>query len=149
MRKKPCEPRPRLSHTWHPAAPLNSPQCATGPTGSWGTLGPGGGLSGMHLKGRRYPPPLFQSAQLRPSDGNCQLQMAFVTDSNRPQPLWQPPPTACLTAPGATSEAPSLPMHPWGLFKGAAGYCDRIEHQLNDLCWLCMEVCDVIALVLR
>ena len=22
--------------------------------------------------------------------------MAFVTDSNRPQPLWQPPPTACL-----------------------------------------------------
>ena len=30
--------------------------------------------------------------------------MAFVTDSNRPQPLWQPPPTACLTA----SEVPSL-----------------------------------------
>ena len=34
--------------------------------------------------------------------------MAFVTDSNRPQPLWQPPPTACLTASGAASEAPSL-----------------------------------------
>ena len=33
---------------------------------------------------------------------------AFVTDSNRPQPLWQPPPTACLTASGAASEAPSL-----------------------------------------
>ena len=30
--------------------------------------------------------------------------MAFVTDSNRPQPLWQPPPTACLTAPVAASE---------------------------------------------
>ena len=38
--------------------------------------------------------------------------MAFVTDSNRPQPLWQPPPTACLTAAGAVSEAPSLLMHP-------------------------------------
>ena len=34
---------------------------------------------------------------------------AFVTDSNRPQPLWQPPvspPTARLTASGATSEVP-------------------------------------------
>ena len=38
--------------------------------------------------------------------------MAFVTDSNRPQPLWQPPPTACLTASGTASEAPSLLMHP-------------------------------------
>ena len=38
--------------------------------------------------------------------------MAFVTDSNRPQPLWQPPPTACLTASGAASEAPSLLMQP-------------------------------------
>ena len=37
--------------------------------------------------------------------------MAFVTDSNRPQPLRQPPPTACLTASGAASEVPSLPMH--------------------------------------
>ena len=40
--------------------------------------------------------------------------MAFVTDSNRLQPLWQPPPTACLTASGATSEAPSLLVHRWG-----------------------------------
>ena len=38
--------------------------------------------------------------------------MAFVTDNNRPQPLWQPPPTACLTASGAASEVPSLLMHP-------------------------------------
>ena len=38
--------------------------------------------------------------------------MAFVNDSNRPQPLWQPPPTACLTASGAASEVPSLLMHP-------------------------------------
>ena len=34
---------------------------------------------------------------------------AFVTDSNRPQPLWQPPPTAYIAA----SEVPSRPMHPW------------------------------------
>ena len=39
--------------------------------------------------------------------------MAFVTDSNHPQPLWQPPLTACLTASGAASEAPSLLMHAW------------------------------------
>ena len=38
--------------------------------------------------------------------------MAFVTDSNRSKPRWQPPPTACLTASGAGSKAPSLPMHP-------------------------------------
>ena len=31
---------------------------------------------------------------------------AFVTDSNRPQLLWRPPPTACLTASGAASEVP-------------------------------------------
>ena len=30
----------------------------------------------------------------------------YVTDSNRPQPLWQPPPTACPTASGAASEVP-------------------------------------------
>ena len=38
--------------------------------------------------------------------------MAFVTYSNRPQPLWRPPPTACLSTSGAASEAPSLLMHP-------------------------------------
>ena len=38
--------------------------------------------------------------------------MTLATDRNRPQPLWQPPPTACLTASGAASEVPSLLMHP-------------------------------------
>ena len=37
--------------------------------------------------------------------------MAFVTDSNRPQRLWQPPATACLTASGAVSEVPYILMH--------------------------------------
>ena len=48
-----------------------------------------------------YAQPLFPQRQVPAS-------MAFVTDSNRPQPLWQPPPTACLTASGATSEAASF-----------------------------------------
>ena len=47
---------------------------------------------------------------------------AFVTDSNRPQPFWQPPPTACLTAAGAASEAPSLLMHPWVTVREVAPY---------------------------
>ena len=37
---------------------------------------------------------------------------AFLTDSNRLRPLWQPPPTACLTAAGAASAVPFLLMHP-------------------------------------
>ena len=41
--------------------------------------------------------------------------LAFITDSNRLQPLWQPPPTACLTASGAASVVPSRPIQPfWG-----------------------------------
>ena len=47
--------------------------------------------------------------------------MAFVTDNNRPQPLWQPPPTACLTLSGAASEVPALIMHPWGRGRGRGG----------------------------
>ena len=39
--------------------------------------------------------------------------MAFVTDSNRPQPLGQPPPIACLTASGTAFGVPPLLMHPW------------------------------------
>ena len=68
---------------------------------------PPGMPPGMHWKGGRYPPPPPSRApSLRPAT-------AFVIDSNRPQPLRQPPPTACVTASGAASEAPSLLMHPW------------------------------------
>ena len=68
---------------------------------------------GMHWRVGGTPP--LQSPSLCPATvplmPSARLRMAFVTDSNRPQPLWQPP-TACLTASGAASEAPSLPMCP-------------------------------------
>ena len=74
-----------------------------------------GGLEGGGGPVGRSPLPL-QGAQPmpshRPPDGKCQLSMAPVTDSNRPQPLRHPPPTACTTTPGAASEVPSLLMHP-------------------------------------
>ena len=68
----------------------------------------------MHWKGERYPPPL-QGAQPLSPGRQGPASMAFITDRNRPQPRWQPPPTACLTASAAASEAPSLLMHPWVL----------------------------------
>ena len=66
------------------------------------------------LEGGGGGAPLLQGAQPMPShcppDTKCQPQ--FVTDSNRPQQLRQPPPTAYPTASGAASEAPALPTHP-------------------------------------
>ena len=53
--------------------------------------------------------------------------MAFVTDSNRPQPLWQTPPTACLTASEAASGVPSLLMHPWGGARGGMHCGDGVK----------------------
>ena len=44
--------------------------------------------------------------------------MAFTTDSNCPQPLWQPPPTPHRTACGAASEAPFLLLHPSPKYRG-------------------------------
>ena len=66
----------------------------------------------MHCKGGCTPPP-SGAPSLSPWR-QVPASMAFVTDSNRPQPLWQPPPTACLTTSGAASEVPFLLMHPWG-----------------------------------
>ena len=58
------------------------------------------------------PPPPGRPAYAQPLSPCRQVpaSTAFVTDSNRPR-CWQPPPTACLTASGATSEAPFLPTH--------------------------------------
>ena len=52
--------------------------------------------------------------------------MAFVTESSRPQPLWQPPPTACLTACGVASEVPSVLLHP--CWSPRASFPQVIEH---------------------
>ena len=80
-----------------------------------------GGWAGMHWKGGSPPPPppgRLAYAQRLPPRQQVPASVAFVTDSNCPQPLWQPPPTAYPTAPGAASEAPPLLMHPWGWVGG-------------------------------
>ena len=66
------------------------------------------------LEGEGVPPPPLQSAQPMPSHWLPDSKRRFVTDSNRPQPLWQPPATACLPASAATTELLSLLMHPLG-----------------------------------
>ena len=66
--------------------------------------------------GRRFKgvPPAGRLAYAQPLSPWWQVSgsMAFVTDSNRPQPLWQPPSIACLTASGAASDVPSFVVHP-------------------------------------
>ena len=60
------------------------------------------------------PPPPGRPACAQPLSPWRQVpaSTAFVTDSNRPHPLWQPPPTACLTASRAASGAPALQVGP-------------------------------------
>ena len=58
------------------------------------------------------PPPPGMHAQPLSPRRQVPASMAFVTDSNRPQPLWQPPPTASLPASGTASEVLSLLTHP-------------------------------------
>ena len=66
-------------------------------------------LSGGSTPDQLRPPP--RAPSLCPADSNCQLQW-HLFDSNRPRPLWQPPPTLYLAPFRATSEVPSLLMHP-------------------------------------
>ena len=66
--------------------------------------------------------------------------MAFAPDSNRPQPLWQPPPTAYLTASGAASEVPSLRMHPWrGPLRDGRGHRVGLVLQPTPMRWGAMK----------
>ena len=66
----------------------------------------------MHWKGGGAPLPGRPAYAQPPSPSRLvPASMEFVTDSNRPQPFWRPPPTACLTISGATFEAPSLLMN--------------------------------------
>ena len=82
---------PGITH-WHCTEPSWHSPPQTPPQGmQW----KGGG--GTPPPPPAYPPPKHQ----------VPASMAFVPDSNRPQPLWQPPPTASLTASGAASEVPS------------------------------------------
>ena len=60
------------------------------------------------------PPPRCPAyAQPLSPQRQVPASMAFVTDSNRPQPLWQPPRTAYPTTSGAPCEVSSPLMHPW------------------------------------
>ena len=66
-----------------------------------------GGAWGQRACRSREDPSKARARALRLETRQKAASMAFVTDSNRPQPLWQPPPTACPTASGAASEIPS------------------------------------------
>ena len=63
-------------------------------------------VGGLHL-------PLSRAPSLCLATVSLTVSATLNADSNRPQPLWQPPPTACLPVPGAASGVPSLLMHPW------------------------------------
>ena len=76
------------------------------------------------LEGGEVPPPppgRLAYAQPLPPSRQVPASMAFVTDSNRPQPLRKPPPTACPTASRAPLRSlpfsciPAHPPHPHGV----------------------------------
>ena len=101
--------------------------------GTWlysGHAGPkgGGGQTAPHHCTVRYAPNRQKPAPshavlwrpLPPGDVGDSVGVSLTAGAsfngvcNRQEPLWQPPPTACPTASRATSEVPSLVMHPWG-----------------------------------
>ena len=91
-------------------------------------MGGAGGGDAFELGGGVPSPPPERPANAQPLS-----PMASVTDSNRPQPPRQPPPTACLTASEAASGVPSLLMHPWGGGggkgeTGGQGHCAKWPH---------------------
>ena len=72
----------------------------------------GGRVSERADHGGGTPPPPGRPAAV------SLTSTALVTDGNRPQPLWEPPPTACPTASMAPCEVPSLVMHSWRTPRG-------------------------------
>ena len=100
-------------HAWHTPPPTNmgnEESCVAGvlfhlrTSGDQGCVGNLGG--GAPLASRT--PRLWPAALPLTADAS------FIGFSDRqPQPRWQPPPTACLTASGAPCQAPSLLMHSW------------------------------------
>ena len=104
----PCLGHP-LEGLWHEWALGSGRACSP-------RRGPPGGGQRCIGRGGGTPPPPFGAPSRCPAtvtQRQVPASMAFVTDRNRPQPLWQPPPTACLAASGAAPEALSLPMHHW------------------------------------
>ena len=73
----------------------------------------------------QVPPPPLQGPQPLSPWRQVSGSMAFVADSNCPQSLRQLPPTALLTASGAATEVPPLPMHP----------CSGVCSMCSVLCW--------------
>ena len=92
------------NHQKPPLLPSVSPQRSESVPPPQGCIGRGAGI-----------PPPSRAPSLCPTtvpQRQVPALLAFVTDSNRPQPLWQPPSIACPIASGATPEVPSLLMHP-------------------------------------
>ena len=58
--------------------------------------------------------------------------MVFVTDSNRPQPLWQPPPTACLTAGDAKGPVLQPPKSRSSTCRVATSICQPRHDQMDQ-----------------
>ena len=106
--------RPLASHPWCPPSPcLANPLPHYSPYPSPWEVVPTG--SRAQREGVGFTPGRPSNAEPLSPQLQVPASMAFVTDSNRPQPLPQPPPTASkpyLTASGAASEAPSRPMCP-------------------------------------
>ena len=63
----------------------------------------------MHWKAGAPPPPTGRPATV-PLTASARLN-GICNRQQPPQPLWQPPPTTCLTASGAAPEVPCLLMH--------------------------------------
>ena len=90
-------------------------------------------IPGMHWKGGRSPRGRLAYAQPLSPWRQVPASMAFVTDSNRPQPLRQPPPTALKTIHFCAQFrmwAHHCPPPP--PLKG--GHCERIETTKRRTC---------------
>ena len=97
-------PPPSASHpSNHPLKPAAT-RCSPLPT----DCSPQNALQGREVTPPPGPPGRPAYAQPLSPPRQVPASMALVTNSNRPQPLSQRPPTACLTASGTTSEVPSI-----------------------------------------
>ena len=94
-RRVAARPPPSTPPPVTPTAVMEQPHFPRGTTGTPAV---------MHQK--PPPRPTYSTVSLSPPDRNCQHSTAKPTVT-APQPLWQAPPTASLTA----SDTPSRPLH--------------------------------------